>query len=132
MGCVFVAGLGGGLAFRKRGHDEWLVPPAIVPRSRVGYFSIALLPHLSFFTAAYQRENGSRHYRNIRPADNLKQPERVRHLFIAPLVSAHNGDPEHLDLRRLNHHENRLQVAAAWPRTVFIDNHFAPLLSPRH
>src|SRR5258707_7075049 len=88
MSGVFLSRLDLGLPFGQRWNDEGLVPPSVIPGTCVGYFSVTLLPQLRFFAAAHQGENGARHHRNVSAADDLEQAQRVRYLFIAPLVSA--------------------------------------------
>src|SRR5258708_5166741 len=52
----------------------------------------------------------------------------MRNFFVAPLISAHYGDSQDFDLRRLDHHQNGLQVATTRSGGVLIDDNFAPLL----
>src|ERR1700730_8847395 len=113
---IFLRGLDGRLPFRKRWDDEGFVPPALVPRARVGYFSIALLPELSLVATADQGKRSAGHNRNVGTADDFEQAERMRDFFIAPLVSADHCGSQHLNLWRLNHYQKRLQIAAAGTR----------------
>src|ERR1700730_1948157 len=124
---IFVHGLGARPPFRKCRYNEALVPPAFIPSTCVGYFPVTFLPELRFVATADQRKHGAGHHRNVRTPDDFEQTDRVRHLFIAPLVAAHYGGAEHLNLRRLNHHEKRLQVAATGAREILVDNDLAPL-----
>ena len=93
--------------------------------------SVPLLPKLRFGARANQRKRRAFHDRNIGTAEDLKQPQSVRNLFIAPLISADYRDAQHLDALRLNEQRDRLQVATAGSRAIFVDNHFAPRLAPR-
>ena len=74
------------------------------------------------------RTNGKAAPRNtgisVRP-DDLEQAQCVRHFFVAPLVPAHDGDAQHVHLRRLNQHQQRLHVAAAGSGAVFVDDDLA-------
>src|SRR5882724_3862659 len=132
MSCVLVRGLGRRLTLGQRWDNEWFVPPPLVPRSGVRHFSRALLAQFRFVTSMYEREDRSRYDGYICTSDDLEQPKRVRELFVAPRVPAHHRDPKHLDLRRLDHHEKRLQVAPAGSSAVLVDNHLAPRLRPSH
>ncbi len=96
---VFVCGLGGGRTFRQGWDDKGFVPPAIVPGAGKGHFAVTLLPELGFFAPAHQREDSSRHHRNIGAADDFEQAQGVRHFFVAPLVSADDRDAQHFNLR---------------------------------
>src|SRR4029077_19418186 len=113
---------------RKRGDNEGLVPPAIVPSSGVSHFSVALLPLLRFFVSPNQRKRRAWHYGDVGASNDFEQAESVRHLFVAPLVSTDHRDPKHLDLRRLDHYEERLQVAATGTGAVFVDDDLAARL----
>src|SRR4029077_2681954 len=118
----------GRLPFGKRWDDEGLVPPAIVPCPGVGHFPVALLPLLRFFASANQRKRRAGRYRDVGASNDFKQAESVRHLFVTPLVSTDHRDPKHLDLRRLDHYEERLQVAATGTGAVFVDDDLAARL----
>ena len=72
VGGVFAAGLGGGLTFRERRHNEGFVPPAVVPGTGVGYFAITFLPQLGFFAAAHQGESSTGHDRNVGAANDFQ------------------------------------------------------------
>src|SRR3981081_2860820 len=122
MGGIFIGSLGGVLPFQKTGDDEGLVPPAIVPGAGVGHFSVALLPLLRFFVSANQRKHRARDHRNVGAANDFEQAKSVRHLFVAPLVSTDYRDPKHFDLRRLDHYEESLQIAAAGTRAILVDD----------
>src|ERR1700683_2241799 len=122
---VFVRRLGRRPSFWKLRHHKRLMPPAVIPRARVGYFSVTLLPGLGFLTAADQRERRSGHNRNVGAADDLQQAQRMRHFLIAPLISAYHRDAKHLYLRRLNQYQQGLHIAAARPRTILVDYDFA-------
>ncbi len=74
--------------------------------------------------------NGERFEQHPNVLD-FEEPKRVRHFFLAPLISAHHRDAQDLNLRRLDHHRHRLQVTAARARTILIDNDFAARLSER-
>ena len=63
-------------------------------------------------------------------ADDLEQPQSVRHFFVAPLIAADYSDPQHFDTLRLNQQRNRLQIAAAGSGAVFVDDDLAPRLAP--
>src|SRR6202158_1359428 len=128
MGGIFIGGLGGELPLRKRGDDEGLVPPAIVPGPGVGHFSVALLPLLRLFVSANQRKRRAGHYGDIGASNDFEQAKRVRHLFVAPLVSTDYRDPKHLDLRRLDNDEESLQVAASGAGAVLVDDDLAARL----
>src|SRR6266550_5442998 len=78
----------------------------------------------------YKRENCSGNNGYIRTSDDLEQAKRMRDFFIAPRVPTHHCDPQYFDLRRLDHHEKRLQIAAAGSGAVLVDNHFASWLRP--
>ncbi len=52
----------------------------------------------------------------------------MRYFFVAPLVPTDNRDPEHFDLRRLDHQQHGLQVAAAGAGAILIDDDFATRL----
>ncbi len=99
MSGVFAGGFGRGLAFRQRGDDEGLVPPAVIPRARESHFAEALLPYLSFFAPPHQWENRPGHDRNIGAAHDFEQAQGVRHFLVAPLVSADHRDSQDFDLR---------------------------------
>src|SRR5580700_7715821 len=128
---VFGGWLGGRLAFRKRWHDGWGMPPAVVPRTRVRYLAVAILPELRFRAGANEREFGAAEDRNVRAPDDFEQAQGVRQFLIAPLVPARYGNAQHFHLRRLNHGQQRLHIAAARPGAVFVDDDFAAWLGPR-
>jgi hypothetical protein len=88
---------------------------ALVPGPGEGHFAVSFLPLLCFVAGADQRENGARHYRNVGAADDFEQAEGVGYFFVAPLVSAHHRNSEDFDLRRLDHHQKRLEIASAGP-----------------
>jgi hypothetical protein len=52
----------------------------------------------------------------------------MRDLFVAPLVSADDGYPQHFHLGRLNQGQQRLHIASPRPRTILIDDDFPMLL----
>src|SRR6266851_3237207 len=124
MGSIFIGGLGGRLPLRKRGDDEGLVPPAIVPGPGIGHFSVALLPLLRFFMSANQRKRRAGHDGDVGASDYLQEAKSMRHFFVAPLVSADYRDPKYLNLRGLDHHEEGLQVAASGTRAILVDDDF--------
>ena len=64
---------------------------------------------------------------SVRPMISSKS-QRVRHFFVAPLISADHRDAQHLHLRRLNHQHQRLHIAAAGAGAVFVDDDFAARL----
>ncbi len=125
---IFIGGLACGLAFGEGGHDEGLVPPAIIPRAGIGHFSVALLPLLRFLAAADERKRRAGHYGNVGASDDLQEAKRMRYFFVAPLVSANHRDPKHLDLRGLDHHEQGLQIAASGAGAVLVDDDLAARL----
>src|SRR5215467_14760385 len=109
------------------------MPPAIVPRAGVGDLTKMLLPHLGFLSASDKGKNRARNNRNIRAANNFKKAQRVGDLLVAPLIAGHNCNAQNLYLWRLNHYEERLQVAASRAGAVLIDDHFPSwLCTGRH
>src|ERR1700676_1110567 len=128
MGSIFIGGLSGRSPLRQRGGDEGLVPPAIVPGAGVGHFSVALLPLLRFFASANQRKRSAGHYRDVGASNDFKQAESVRHLFVAPLISTDHRDPKHLDLRRLDHYEESLQITATGAGAILVNDDLAARL----
>ena len=65
---------------------------------------------------------------SVRPIISSRR-KRVRRFFISPLISADNGDPENFHIGRLNQQQKSLDVAAAGPGTIFVDNDFTAALS---
>ena len=120
-----------GCSFGQRGHDEGLVPPAIVPCAGVGDLAVALLPHLRFLAGADQGERCAGHNGNVGASHDFEQAKRVRDFFVAPLVSANDRDPQYFDLRRLDHDQQRLHVAAAGAGAILVDDDFAAGLGCR-
>ena len=47
----------------------------------------------------------------------------MRNFFVSPLISAHDSDSQDLDLLRLDHHQQSLQVTTAGSGAVLVDNH---------
>ena len=125
---VLIGRFGSGLPFRKLRNYVRFVPPAIIPGAGECDFAISCLPQNGFVTAVHQRKYGSGHDRNIGAANQLQQPQSMRYLFIAPLIPADDGDAQHFHLGRLNQGQQRLQIAAARPRTVLVDDDFPTLL----
>src|SRR5260370_2718338 len=118
---IFIGGLACGLAFGEGGHDEGLVPPAIIPRAGIGHFSVALLPLLRFLAAADEWKRRAGHYGNVGASDDLQEAKRMRYFFVAPIVSANHRDSKHLHLRGLDHHEPRLQHATYADGPILVD-----------
>src|SRR5258708_6760285 len=131
MSSIFISGFGGRLPPQKLGNDEGLVPPAIVPGPGVGDSSVALLPLLRFFVSPDQRKHCAGHYGNVGAANDFKQAKRMRHFFVAPLVSTDHRDPQYFDLWGLDHDEESLQVATPGPGAILIDDDLAARLGWR-
>src|ERR1700730_9269435 len=90
-------------------------------------------PSASFGTtngSCHQREDRARPHGDSGPADNLQHAQRMSYLHVPPLIPAYHGDAEHFHLWRLDHQENRLQVAASRACAVLIDNDLAAGLAP--
>ena len=78
---------------------------------------------------AHQRESRSEHDGNIGAADDLEQAQGVRDFFVPPLVPGHHGYSQHFHLRRLDHQQDSLHIAAARAGTILVDDYFAAGLS---
>src|SRR6185369_14330894 len=130
VNCILVCGLGRGLTLGQWWNHEGPVPPPLVPRARESYPAEPMLPDLGFFTTPHQGEHGPRHHRDILAAHNLEQAQRVRHFFVAPLISADHSNSEDFNLWRLNQQRERLHIAAAGPGAVLIDDYLLSLLGP--
>jgi hypothetical protein len=83
---------------------------------------------LRFFVSANQRERRAAHYGNVGASDDFEQAQSVRYLFVAPLISTDHRDSKHLDLRGLDHYEERLQIAAAGAGAILVDDDLAARL----
>src|ERR1019366_10790250 len=94
----------------------------------VGHFTVALLPLLRFLAPPDQRKRRAGHYGNVGASHDFEQTQRMRYLFVAPLVAADYRDSQYLDLRRLDHHKKGLQVAASGAGAVLIDDDLAARL----
>ena len=77
-----------------------------------------------------QGEGRAAHHGNVGAAHDLEQAERVRHFFVAPLISTGHRDAQHLDLRGLDQQGQSLHITAARAGAIFVDNYFAPRLAP--
>lgn len=117
------------LAFGQGRNNKRLVPPAVIPRPRVGDFAVSFLPQLGFIAPSYHRKSRARHDRNIGAANNLKQPQRVRNFFVTPLISANHRRAQHFYLWRLGQDQQRLHIASAGAGEILVDDDLAALLS---
>lgn len=89
----------------------------LIPRTGEGDLAAPLLPKLRFLAGANQREDGARHDGDVAAANDFDQLQRVSHFFVAPLISAHHRDAQNFDLRRLDHHQQRLHVVCRRARS---------------
>src|SRR5258708_3886081 len=62
MRSIFIGGVGGRPPFPKLWGDERVVPPVLVPRGRVGDFSLTPLPFLTFFVLPAPPTPSTRQY----------------------------------------------------------------------
>jgi hypothetical protein len=83
---------------------------------------------LGFFATSDQRKNGARDNRNDGSSDDFEETQGVCEFLVAPLVPTGHGDAKNFDLGRLQQQQKRLQVAAAGPGAILIDDHLAARL----
>ena len=123
---VFINRLRGRLAFRhRRNFIRPVYRLAPIPRALINNFAVNLFPARHLLFRIHEREHGARNHRHIRPADNLEQPQRVQHLFIAPGIAGKHGNAENIRLRRVQNRQHGLHIRPAGPSAVLIDDHLA-------
>src|SRR6202040_3697141 len=88
MNRILVCRVGSGLPFGKWRNYRSLMPPTLIPCTRVGDFAVLLMPQLGFGAGADQWVDGAGHDGNVGAANDFEQAQGVSHFFIAPLISA--------------------------------------------
>jgi hypothetical protein len=79
---------------------------------------------LGFVVGADQRKDSSGYYGDVGAADDFEEAEGSGDFLVAPLVAGDDGDAEDFDFGGLEEEEKGLQVTAAGPGAVLVDDDF--------
>ena len=105
-------------------HDGAIGLELISPRALVFELAVQGLPALALFFRVEQRELRARNDRDVGAVRDLEQTQNVLRLFLHPLIAADGGNPKHVELLRLQKHEDGLLIAGAGPARILVDDDF--------
>jgi hypothetical protein len=122
-------------ALDQRGNDVGLVIPGaesrrsvfrtigeIAPAAFVAELAVQSFPALGLFFRVEEWELGTLDDRDIGAAGDFEEPQGALGFLFHPLVAADGGDPQHLELVRLQKNEDRLHIGCGRPACVLIDD----------